>query len=156
MCIRDRAADTHPENYELYYLDGTLTVWQREEEVWRDPEERRKIDGLPEETKRKIAEADARLTEGLEELEASDPLTQTEPYVKYQVTVTPKEKLTERNRTTPAIAGSDAAAQEMLVEADAHKYVDIVIERTTSKAEVQATKAGNYNKDNWDLSLIHI
>ena len=144
------AADTHPENYELYYLDGTLTVWQREEEVWRDPEERRKIDGLPEETKRKIAEADARLTEGLEELEASDPLTQTEPYVKYQVTVTPKEKLTERNRTTPAIAGSDAAAQEMLVEADAHKYVDIVIERTTSKAEVQATKAGNYNKDNWD------
>ena len=138
------AEGTKPGNYIFFYDPGLLTVIQRQEEVRRDPEI-----VVPEESDKKIKET-------LDDLVQSDPKASEEPYIKYQLTVTPVEKLSESTRTTPAEAAEDVKKQVELAERELGadvgeaKFVDIVLERTYDKHEAEETAKGNYNKDSWE------
>ena len=143
-------AGTKPDNYRFFYLQGTLEIIQRQEEVRRDPE-------IPEVSKKVVEESDKKIGETLDEMAKADQETSGEPYVKYQLTVTPTNGLSEATRTTPERAAEDAKKQielfkETVPDAKVGKveFVDIVLERTYSKDEAEATAAGDYNKDNWD------
>ena len=73
-----------------------------------------------------------------------------------QLRVTPTNRLDEATRTTPEKAAQDAKKQIELAESktgskiDKVEFVDIVLERTYSKEEAEATAAGDYNKDTWE------
>ena len=140
-------------NYVFCYLPGILDVIQRQEEVRRDP----KI-AVPEESKKAVEESDRKIDEILDELVKNDAKADSEPYIKYQLTVMPTNGLSEATQTSPETAAEDAKRQielfeEMVPDAKVDKveFVDIVLERTYDKEEVEETAKGNYNKDNWEL-----
>ena len=133
-------------NYIVTWEEGKLEVIHREEEVERDSSI-----VVPEEAKKTIEESDKWVTEVLGELTAQDQTESGQDYVKYVLTITPKEKLTDETRTTAETADKDAQEQEKLVDATEHKYVDIVLERTYSQDEAdQRSGWDNYHRDSWD------
>ena len=142
-------------NYIITTEEGELEVIQREEEVQRDED----FEELPEETKEAIKEADKKVNEILEKFTEADQENSGEPFVKYQLTVTKKDDLTERDRTVPAVADVDAEEQvKEIVKAmgktpDVSEYVDVILERTYDKDEstkrAEKGKDG-YNKEKWD------
>ena len=160
--VIDTAADkvaladgTMPENYEFYYLPGELEVIQREEEVKRDED----FEKLPEETKEAIKEADKKVNEVLEKFTEEDQEKSGKPFVKYQLTVTKKEDLTEKDRTVPSVAAEDAVAQVKEIKKktgktpDESEYVDVILERTYDKNEAtnrEEKGKDGYDKDKWD------
>ena len=144
--------NTKAGNYIFHYLPGELAVIQRQEEVRRDPEI-----VIPDESKEVIEESDRRIVEVLGELAKSDQEMTGEFYVKYQLTVTPTNNLSEATRTSPEEAAADAARQIALFEeenpdakADKAEFVDIVLERTYDKAAAEEAAIGNYDKDDWE------
>ena len=143
------AEGTKPDNYVLFFDPGLLTVIQRQKEVRRDP-------NILEESRKVVEEADKKIEKTLDEMAKADQEATDAPYVKYQLTVTPTNHLDETTRTTPEKAAEDAKNQIELAESktgskiDKVEFVDIVLERTYSKEEAEATASGDYNKDNWE------
>ena len=143
--------NTKADNYIFHFLPGVLEVIQRQEDVRRDPEV-----VVPEESKKAVEESDKKIEKVLDELVNDDPKADSEPYIKYQLTVTAVESLDETTRTTPEVAEEaiknqiELAERTFGVKVDDAEFVDIVLERTYDKSEAERTACGNYNKDNWE------
>ena len=114
---------TKKENYVFIYDPGMLEVIQRDEE----------FEKLPEKTKDAIKEADRKVNEILEELTEEDQEKSGERFVKYQLTITKKNDLTEKDRTVPDVADVDAAEQvkEIVKKTgktpDRSEYIDVIL-----------------------------